>query len=165
MSSVCIEHFRRDIPVNVLYGILKNHVIIFGPPYDMRGILSDYLHPRGIQIQIQIDHSSKNVNIVQPSISYHVLQVAVNTFQSHRLRVPPPRQLRRHFFPPPPLSPSRDMSTGQSASTGKTCAICLDSILAADLQILRCAHYFHRACISRWSMEQPTCPECRTPLA
>lgn len=175
MSSVLIEKFRRDIPITMLHGILKQHVIIYPPPYNIRSILNEYIAQNGIQIQIRIEHSSRNVNIVQASISSHVLQVTVGAFQNHRLQMPV-RQMpsMEAMFRNASISqrPSLDeMFTRNrvrpaqtSASSGKTCSICMEDILVSELQILRCAHYFHTHCIQRWSMEQNNCPECRTPL-
>lgn len=170
MTSVCIDFFRRDVPITRLHSILKQHAIIYSPPYDIRSILSEFVDRHGLQIQIRIEHSSRNINIVQPSISSHVLRVVVSAFQNHRLQMPRPesQRFRPPFFPERPRL--RDMFetnrvVGQSsASSGKTCSICMDIILVSDLQILRCAHFFHIECIRRWSLEQSTCPECRTPL-
>lgn len=41
------------------------------------------------------------------------------------------------------------------------CCICLDIDNIQDWILLPCGHTFHRLCISRWFLRQPTCPVCR----
>ena len=49
---------------------------------------------------------------------------------------------------------------------GDKCSICLDSLAAAQVTTLQCAHIFHIACVSelrKFGVTQ-ACPLCRTPL-
>ena len=43
------------------------------------------------------------------------------------------------------------------------CCICLDKT-AEMWTMTRCAHSFHRKCLSSWTQTTETCPVCRTPL-
>lgn len=182
MSSVCELNIQRDFPITMIHGKLKSHVIIFDPPYDIASILMEFCRHDGQPVKIRIDHSSRDVTIIQPSISRMVLTTAVRSFQNHRLRM---GVTHRPFIPPRlPSFPShsadmfasrdvrlstnhyasRNASNGPRSDTGKTCCICMEKIFQTNLEILQCAHMFHRNCIARWSREQPNCPECRHPL-
>jgi hypothetical protein len=44
-----------------------------------------------------------------------------------------------------------------SKNGNQTCSICLENI-TSDVQITRCNHTFHRACMTAWGR---TCPMCR----
>ena len=175
MSSVCELSIRRDIPITMIHGKLKSHVIIFDPPYDIASILIDFCRFDGHPVKIMIDHSNRDVSIIQPSISHMILQTTVTAFQNHRLQMPVPRRSMISPLGAARVSFNFDHSQDQrihSASgrrratdTGKTCSICLENIFDNQLQLLPCAHAFHRRCIARWTHEQPNCPECRLPLA
>ncbi|KAF7260081.1 hypothetical protein EG68_02442 [Paragonimus skrjabini miyazakii] len=42
------------------------------------------------------------------------------------------------------------------------CAICIEPYCALDsVRILPCRHYFHKACIDPWLLEQRSCPMCK----
>ena len=46
-----------------------------------------------------------------------------------------------------------------------TCAICLEECSSSLQQrVLPCGHKFHGACIERWIVTTPSCPECRTDI-
>lgn len=173
MTSVCELSIRRDIPLNMIYGKLKNHVILFEPPYDIPSILIDFCHFGGQSIKIVINHSSRDVDIVQHSISGHVLGIAVRAFQGHRLQHMPARSVQRPSFGglderfSAMAFEERRHSASQRVArdTGKTCSICMETIFDNDIEVLPCAHVYHSRCISRWAMEQQNCPECRCPLA
>ena len=177
MSSECEICIRSDIPITMIHGKLKSHVIIFEPPYDIQSILSEFCRFDGQRVRIKIDHRSKDVSIVQPSISRLVLRTTVEAFQSHRLSMPPRRDriprlgqgLIPFNFDPfreqnTHVASRRSMRPSRSASTGKSCSICMEMINEADVAVLPCVHIYHKACIRRWTMEQPNCPECRMPL-
>lgn len=174
MSSVCELSIRRDIPITMIHGKLKSHVIIYDPPYDIASILLDFCRFDGHPVKIIIYHSTRDVTIQQPSISQMILRTAVTSFQNHRLQMPVPNRplmpsfgsrvsfnLNHEYSGYPTL---HSASASQRRDTGKSCSICLENIMSQELQLLPCAHAFHRRCISRWTHEQPNCPECRLPL-
>lgn len=179
MSSECHYLCRYDVPITALHSILKRHAIIYNPPYDIKEILSKHYCSNGLRFRITIEHSTRNVNIVgnSPSIDAHVISVAVNAFQSHRLARTPrraprytPRQSPRQSPRPEPPEPQAPEPQAPQATRTPvaTCSICFESIYVSELRVLQCAHLFHEHCIGRWAMETslaPTCPECRTPLA
>jgi len=148
MTSECTLRIPASQNINFIHGRLKEHVIIYNPPYSLVNILAPYMSPIGREIKIVIDHASRNVNIVEGSIRSHVLQTTVLAFQQHRLQYP--------YFQP--VLPPR---THQRISTGKECSICYDVIYQHDVRMLPCAHLFHPACIQRWMKQTPTCPVCR----
>lgn len=41
------------------------------------------------------------------------------------------------------------------------CSICYEVISKADAHHLRCKHFFHTGCITRWTIRSPNCPLCR----
>lgn len=177
MSSECEISIRSDIPITMVHGKLKSHVIIFDPPYNIRSILSEFCRFDGQCVRIKIDHSSKDISIVQPSISRLVLRTTVEAFQSHRLSLPTRRDhiprlghglIPSHFDPfqrqNTHVASRRSARPSRSANTGKSCSICMEDIYEADVAVLPCAHIYHQACIRRWTMEHPNCPECRMPL-
>ncbi|MBT97213.1 MAG: hypothetical protein CL902_01115 [Dehalococcoidia bacterium] len=41
-----------------------------------------------------------------------------------------------------------------------SCSICLNNKLA-PVRVLPCGHRFHKTCISKWSVQDTTCPLCR----
>jgi len=147
MSSVCELTLRRDIPMNILYSKLKSHVIIYNPPYNISAILMSWSDCNGQPIRVEIDHSSRDVNIITPGINRLILRTAITTFQNHHLQ----RSIPAH-------------SSLAAQGPRKTCSICMDEIYALEIIALRCAHTFHRQCIARWSLEKRNCPECRCPL-
>lgn len=179
MTSECEISLRRDIPITMVHGKLKSHAILFNPPYDIPSILLEFCQFGGEHVKIVISHSNRDVSIVQPSIAHTILRTAVRTFQNHRLQMPVRQNAPPRFggFPNfgglspgfPGLRSSEFFSQRHSASrvrdTGKSCSICLENIFENDLQLLPCAHAFHRRCIARWTHEQMNCPECRCPLA
>lgn len=147
----------------MLFNILKSHVILHNPPYDIGAILANYQRFDGVRITVTIRHRDRDVSIVQPSISRLVLSTAVTAFQRHRLRSPyvmAPIQhvLRRQV--PDLQSVSCHRTTGESI--GKMCSVCMEEITSNNVRVLACAHVFHSSCIDRWFLEQRTCPECRT---
>lgn len=188
MTSVCELSLRRDIPITMVHGKLKSHVILFNPPYDIPSILIEFCQFGGNPVKIVISHSNRDVSIVQPSIAHTILRTAVQTFQNHRLQMPVRQNARPRFgamqpafgaiqpafdglsqgFPglrPELFSQRHSASQRPARDTGKSCSICLENIFENDLQLLPCAHAFHRRCIARWTHEQMNCPECRCPLA
>lgn len=45
------------------------------------------------------------------------------------------------------------------------CAVCYESVSDSTGHCtLSCKHSFHIACLTRWSVENPSCPMCRNPL-
>jgi len=46
------------------------------------------------------------------------------------------------------------------------CSICMEEIINEnDKVITRCNHQFHSGCLHRWTMQNNSCPNCRTPQA
>jgi hypothetical protein len=71
----------------------------------------------------------------------------------------PITQLTRRDFQTVNIDPSLLKHT--MATELQTCAICLDEI-AEDCGRLKCLHYFHTLCITRWAGRRSgTCPVCR----
>ena len=184
MASVCELSIRRDIPITMIYGKLKNHVILFDPPYDISSILMDFCHFGGQPVKIIVHHSSRDVDIVQPSIASTIISTTVRAFQGHRLQMPhvqmPAHRIQMptaaglgprigglgHRFGEMVVEERRHEASHRVVrDTGKTCCICMESILDNEIEVLPCAHVYHGRCIARWAYEQQTCPECRCPLA
>jgi len=164
----CIVH--QDINVIRLSSLLKEHLIVHDPPYNVNALLSPYMTSQGRRLKIILHHSSRNVSIVDNDIRHHVLQTTVAAFQTHQLRRPLARRpLCRGTLPPSFLPPSRNVRHHASAAaprdTGKQCSICFETILTTDLHCLPCAHVFHEACIGRWLEQSVSCPVCRLELA
>ncbi|WCJ20639.1 RING/U-box superfamily protein [Euphorbia peplus] len=63
---------------------------------------------------------------------------------------------------PPPVDYEDYKKMKYSSST--ECAICLDEFEDRDLcrYLPLCKHVYHLSCISRWFLEEPSCPICRT---
>lgn len=171
MTSEQTLTVTRSVPVSMLFNMIKSHVIIYDPPYDISRILRDYQKLTGMTITVVIRHREREVSIRQSSISELVLSTAVTAFQRHRLdqrHVVDFSQhvLQRPAFRPPATLSQRHVARGQDfregLSTGKTCSVCMEVILTNDLRVLPCAHVFHASCIGRWFREQRTCPECRS---
>lgn len=160
MSSECHCVLRHDVDVQSVHGMLRQHAIIYSPPYDIQSLMAPFLAPTGRRAHVIIHHSSRNVSVVETDIRYHVLQTAVNAFQNHRLRMPSeqvyPMMIRQDMSEP--LRPERRQA---SVDTGKTCSICMETIMRRDVRCLPCAHVFHRACIRRWFQQSTMCPVCR----
>ena len=49
------------------------------------------------------------------------------------------------------------------SSDQEVCSICLDEISEDEneLDVLDCAHEYHKRCIAKWMEQNPVCPECR----
>ena len=177
MSSECTDYFRTDVSITTLHGVLKRHVIIYNPPYNIKAILSKYRCDSGVCIKIDIEHSTRHVDLYQvgrPSVSTLVTTTAVYAFQTHRLRSPVPRESsipRESPVPRESLVPRESpyrIQCPAGPQTGHSCSICMEPIFSENLLVLQCAHLFHTACIERWALEtalSPSCPVCRTPLA
>ena len=150
MTSECTLRIPVSQNIHFIHSRLKEHVIIYNPPYSIVNILAQYMSPIGREIKIVIDHASRNVHIVEGSIRSHVLQTTILAFQQHRLHSP---------YSVPNRLPQRPQ---QRVSTGKECSICYDMIYQHDMYTLPCAHMFHSSCIRQWLSQTPTCPFCRT---
>lgn len=167
MSSECTDYFRTDVPITTLHGVLKRHVIIYNPPYNIKDILFKYRCDSGFCIKIDIEHSTRHVNMVQvdgPSVSTLVTATAVYAFQAHRLQSP---VLRESPIPSPYRTIPYRIQCPAGQQTGHSCSICMEPIFSENLRVLQCAHLFHTVCIERWALEtalSPSCPVCRTPL-
>lgn len=152
----CMVHSNVD--VDSVHGRLKRLAITNDPPYDIQSMLAPHISASGGRsLTVRIDHASRDVSVIDNHISHHVLGTAIRAFQGHRLR--PRLQENMSFFRQErtPQTPNRN--------TGKTCSICMENIWTVDLQCLPCAHMFHRNCVSRWLVDNNTCPVCRISLA
>jgi len=154
MTSECTLRIPTSQNIHFIHSRLKEHVIIYNPPYSIVTILSKYVSPIGREIKIVIEHASRNVQIVEGSIRSHVLQTTVLAFQQHRLHSPFSPYSSLSPYSPPPV-------TRQRVSTGKECSICYDVIYQHNMTTLPCAHMFHQPCIQQWLNQKPTCPVCR----
>ena len=161
-------HFNTDI--RYLNSIIREHVIVYPPPWSMDTLLQPFITRTGRKIKIILEHNSRNCSIVESSISHHVLQTTVAAFQLHRLSSAFPNPTAR--FPPSltnltSVTDRRRRATSNracdtSSNTTQTCAICLSQISVNEFEILPCAHSYHQRCIQRWIMQSQTCPVCRT---
>lgn len=154
MTSECTCYIAPTQDILQLYGLMKQHVTIYSPPYAIYDVLSPHLASNGRQVKIVITHRSRDVQIIERSITHHVLQTTIRAFQTHRLaprRIP---ALRRAV----PLD-HRSREPGEE--TQQECPICFDKICENDGSALPCMHSFHMRCIRPWLMENNTCPVCR----
>ena len=140
-----------------LHNIVQQHVLIYNPPFNLSALLRAYRTPHGRSVRVVVSHSTRNVQIVEPSITNHVLHTTVRAWMQHRPREPLPPRLPRM------LEPSRPQGRGQN--TGKECSICMETIYSSETCALACAHIFHRRCITRWLQESTECPVCRLSVA
>ena len=159
MTSVSELTLRPDISILMIHGKLKSHAIIFNPPYDIASILIDFCSFGGQLVKIIIDHSTRDVNIVQTSINRLVLRTVVTAFQDHRLQMPIPRRSIQPTFgnveffdggvggiPVSRLTFPEMTRTSQGArthsasrrprDTGKSCSICMENIFDNDVQVM-----------------------------
>ena len=152
MSSECSCYIAQTQDILQLYGILKQHVIIFSPPYSIYNILEPFLASHGRQVKIVINHRTRDVQIVESSIARIVLQTTIRAFQTHRLSMAGTVSRR---------STQDGRSPQDGRSTQKDCPICFEKICENDGSALPCMHSFHMRCIRPWLMENNTCPVCR----
>lgn len=151
MTSECTFYIDVGQDILQLHGMLKQHVVVYSPPYSILTVMSPFMRSAGRQIKVVIHHASRDVQIVEGSVSQHVLRTAVRAFQTHRLSAVPPVQ------PEPRLRPVGE-------ATQQDCTICFESIGANDGLALPCMHAFHPQCIRPWLFEHRTCPVCRHPV-
>lgn len=155
MSSECTFYITPTQNILQLHGILKQHVTIYSPPYSIRNILEAFVAPRGRQIRVVIDHRNRDVQIVESSITHHILQTTIGAFQSHRLAaVPQTHSLDQRFS-------QLTTSSEPGRTTQQECPICFEKICENNGSALPCMHTFHTRCIRPWLMENNTCPVCR----
>ena len=167
----CIVH--QDTNVNQLSSLLKEHLIVYDPPYDLSSLISPFIARQGRPLQIILHHSSRNVSIVDADIRHHVLQTAVAAFQAHRMQPMSSHPSRQPMasrpmvcnpsFVRPPQRVVRHRASVQD--TGKQCSICFETIMSDQLHCLPCAHVFHDLCVRRWFEQSVSCPVCRLQLA
>ena len=157
----CIVH--HDTNVTQLSSLLKEHAIVYDPPYNLSSLLSPYIARQGRRLQIIVHHSSRNISIVDDDIRHHVLQTTIAAFQSHQLSMAPVNLLAASHRSRPTVS--RPTVSASVQDTGKQCSICFDTITSDQLHCLPCAHVFHDSCVRRWFEESASCPVCRLQLA
>ena len=164
MSSECACCLRHDANTVQIHAILREHAIVYNPPYDVQTLIVPFMARQGRRVRVVIHHSSRNVSIVDENIRHHVLGTAIRAFQNHRLQFP------RHTTPSITrrADVTRHVDTHAmhepNVDSGKTCSICMEKIMRHDVACLPCAHIFHRACVGRWLRASNTCPECRMEL-
>ena len=189
MSSECTCYIAPTQDILQLHGLLKQHVTIYSPPYSIYDILSPHLASNGRQVKIVITHKSRDVQIVEQSITHHVLQTTIRAFQTHRLA---PSHRSPHLAASlntldlaqaslgeethrlalsrrsPHLAASLNTLDLAQASPGeetqRECPICFDKICENDGSALPCMHSFHTRCIRPWVLENNSCPVCRHPM-
>ena len=178
----CIVH--HDTNVTQLSSLLKEHAIVYDPPYNLSSLLSPYIARQGRRLQIIVHHSSRNISIVDDDIRHHVLQTTIAAFQSHQLSMAPVNLLAASHRSRPTVSRptasrptvsrlsrptasrlSRPTVSASVQDTGKQCSICFETITSDQLHCLPCAHVFHDSCVRRWFEESASCPVCRLQLA
>jgi len=157
MTSECICYIAPMQDILQLHGLLKQHAIIYSPPYSIYDILSPYLASHGRQVKIVITHRSRDVQIVERSITHHVVQTTIRAFQSHRLA---PSSTRAR----PLVNTVQSSNAHSSEETQQECPICFDKIRVLDGSALPCMHSFHMRCIRPWLLENDSCPVCRHPV-
>jgi hypothetical protein len=84
MDSECTIHISPEIDIQNIYRHLREHVIMYSPPYHLHQILAPYLG-NGRPLRIIISHPSRNIHIVESSIHHQILQTTIRGFASHRL--------------------------------------------------------------------------------
>ncbi len=148
MTSECTLRIPASQNIHVIHSRLKEHSIIYNPPYSIVSILAPYMSPSGREIKVVIEHASRNVHIIEGSIRSHVLQTTILAFQQHRLHSPyPPLSVP----PRPPRPPRQRISTGKGE--------CYTVIYQDDrVTALPCAHMLVGL------NQNPTCPVCRNPV-
>ena len=62
------------------------------------------------------------------------------------------------------LGESIKYNTIKESSCSNTCLICIDNFSEEDLvrKLQKCKHIYHKECIDKWIIKNPTCPICRT---
>ena len=162
MDTECTIHISPQINIENIYRHLREHVIMYSPPYNLRQILVQYIaRSNGRPIRVIISHPSRNIHIVEQSIQHQILQTAINGFASHRIH----RASSRPFQTLQQQTRAQLPQAEKPVETRHTCSICLEKIMQHDLQLLPCTHSFHRHCCARWFRTSLTCPECRLPMA
>lgn len=156
MTSECSFNIDSSQDILQLHGILKRHVVIHSPPYSIVSVMSPFMVRHGRPVKVVIHHRSRDVQIVESSVTRHVLATTIRAFQTHRLSEPVrPRPLRIQHC----ASVTSRRPVG--AATQQDCPICFDSIRQNEGVALPCMHAFHPQCIRPWLMENDTCPVCR----
>ena len=185
MSSECTCYIAPTQDILQLHGLLKQHVTIYSPPYSIYDILSPHLASNGRQVKIVITHKSRDVQIVEQSITHHVLQTTIRAFQTHRL-APSHRSPHLYTLDLAQASPGEETPPFGSVTpfsihgrfakyfnfahaspgeeTQRECPICFDKICENDGSALPCMHSFHTRCIRPWVLENNSCPVCRHPM-
>jgi|MDSY01.1.fsa_nt_gb hypothetical protein len=158
MTSECACCLRHETNTVQVHAILREHAIVYNPPYDVQTLIAPFVGRQGRRVRVIMHHSSRNVSIVDEDIRHHVLGTVIRTFQNHRLQFP------RHTTPSIMRRDDTRATREPNVDSGKTCSICMESILRHDVMCLPCAHIFHRACVGRWLQRSNTCPECRMEL-
>lgn len=151
MTSECTFQIDASQDILQLHSLLRQHAILYSPPYSIVTVMSPFMRAGGRRIKVVIHHGSRDVQIVESSVSRHVLQTAVRAFQTHRLSVAPPVRTE------PRVRPAGE-------ATQQDCTICFESIRAHEGLALPCMHAFHPRCIRPWLSEHNTCPVCRHPV-
>lgn len=81
----------HDCELLQLQQLLQQHVIVFHPPWSLPPLLQQFVSSQTRmqrRIKIEINHSSRNVSVVEASLSPPVLRTVVDSFKSHRLEPP-----------------------------------------------------------------------------
>lgn len=61
----------------------------------------------------------------------------------------------------PVVFPDEIYDTTDHEKETHECPICWESLEDGCVQLPKCAHLFHRICISQWAIDSNTCPVCR----
>ena len=156
MSSQCSFNIDASQDILQLHGLLKQHAILSEPPFAIASVMSPFMRQRGRSIRVVIHHRSRDVQVVESSVSNHVLQTTVRAFQAHRLSTHAPTM----FEDRPVFQPTVSVQS-PAIPTQCECPICFDTICANQGLALPCMHAFHAQCIRQWLVDNRTCPVCR----
>lgn len=122
-------------------------------------------------IEKKIDNNKININI---SLSIKQLLQLIMTYRKNNKKKSPSYSQRKYqemqyqkfqseneFFLE--LEPEIEPQLEAEVEPISECSICMEQIINEnDKVITRCNHHFHSRCLSRWTMQNDSCPNCRT---
>ena len=103
MESKYLLQLAPQVKLQQVHQYLREHVIMYAPPYDLRRILVRYQacgRPNR-PVQVIISHSSRTIHLLEPDLNHHVLQTVLSGFSNFRL--PLRRPPRRPILLPDPV--------------------------------------------------------------
>jgi hypothetical protein len=73
------------VHVHQIHNLIQQHVIVYPPPWSFDCLLQSLTIPNGRPLTLVVNYNSRNVSVVEQSITHHVIQTTVQAFQRHRL--------------------------------------------------------------------------------